>query len=78
MVVTPWPRPTLLFCRRRSEDSAAQRPTQLEGTVAVLMNLTFFRKLIRLVHPDRHQGGEDEKLANEVTAWLLEQRSRLR
>jgi hypothetical protein len=30
-----------------------------------------------LIHPDKHHGGEAESLANEMTRWLLEQRSRL-
>lgn len=31
-----------------------------------------FTKLLRLVHPDRHPG--QEKLATEMTQWLLSQR----
>jgi hypothetical protein len=41
------------------------------------MTETLWRQLLRLVHPDKHRGGEDERLANDLTRWLLEQRPRL-
>ncbi|HYK36952.1 hypothetical protein [Alloacidobacterium sp.] len=41
------------------------------------MSATIWRQLLRLVHPDKHHGGEDERLANDLTVWLLEQRPKL-
>jgi hypothetical protein len=37
-----------------------------------------WRKLMHLVHPDRHHASQNEDLANEMTKWLLEQRPRLK
>jgi hypothetical protein len=42
------------------------------------MTETVWRQLVRLVHPDKHHGGDDERLANDLTRWLLEQRPRLK
>jgi hypothetical protein len=43
----------------------------------VRMTDTVWRRLLLLIHPDKHHGGEAESLATEMTRWLLEQRSRL-
>ena len=49
---------------RRTRDGNAPAPATFSG---------YLRKLIQLCHPDKHAGSET---ANEVTAWLLSQRSR--
>jgi hypothetical protein len=36
-----------------------------------------WRKLLQLIHPDKHHGGQSQALANDMTRWLLEQRARL-
>ena len=43
----------------------------------VVMSDTIIRRLLLLVHPDKHHGGASEALATEMTRWLLEQRERL-
>jgi hypothetical protein len=42
------------------------------------MSAAIWRALLRLIHPDKHHGGEDERLAHDLTCWLLDQRSRLK
>jgi hypothetical protein len=53
----------------------APPPTPVIG---IEMTVTTWKQLLRLIHPDKHFGGEDEKLANTLTGWLLEQRPRLK
>jgi len=62
-------------CMSQSRSRAsAPEPVPVVG---IQITETIWKQLLRLIHPDRHHGGENEKLANEVTQWLLEQRSRL-
>jgi hypothetical protein len=42
------------------------------------MTETIWRQLLRLIHPDKHHGSADERLANDLTRWLLDQRPRLK
>lgn len=60
--------------QRPREQPPAPRPSRagIEMTEAV------WRQLLRLIHPDKHHGGADERLANDLTRWLIEQRARLK
>jgi hypothetical protein len=49
-----------------------------ESQAGIEMTQKMWRHLLRLVHPDKHHGGEDERLANEATRWLLEQKPHLK
>jgi hypothetical protein len=42
------------------------------------MSMAIWRQLLTLIHPDRHHGTPDEKLATALTQWLLDQRPRLK
>lgn len=66
---------THFLCRPCFGDAARRLKTAPEGKAESSITLDRVNQLIRLTHPDRH-GNSPE--ANEVTAWLLELRQRVR
>jgi hypothetical protein len=68
------------YCRARIGTSSSSRSTERRQTSAGAVEMTnaTWRKLMHLVHPDRHHASQNEDLANEMTKWLLEQRPRLK
>jgi hypothetical protein len=63
--------------RNRNAGYAPPRPAPPPPVTGIQIGETRWRLLVRLCHPDKHHGGADECLANDLTAWLLEQRPRL-
>ena len=61
-------------CMSQSRSRPVPEPSRVVG---IQITETIWKQLLRLIHPDRHHGGENEKLATGLTQWLLEQRSRL-
>jgi hypothetical protein len=64
-------------CGRQIGSEPPPRSDYRYRAPGVEMSETVWRKLMQLVHPDRHNDSLDEQLAAEMTRWLLEQRSRL-
>ena len=66
-----------LILIKRADDSATRAAAAREETVLAVEKLRreteMLRRLVRLCHPDRHDGSE---AANVATAWLLAQRDR--
>ena len=67
-----------LILIKRADDSATRAAAAREETVLAVEKLRreteMLRRLVRLCHPDRHDGSE---AANKATAWLLAQRNRM-
>jgi len=61
-------------CRPQTRAAAPEHALQ-DG---IQMSETIWRQLLRLIHPDKHHGTADERLANDLTGWLLDQRAHLK
>jgi hypothetical protein len=67
------------YCGRQLGGEASSPREYRSQPQGVEMTPEIWRRLLFLVHPDKHSSssGDVERLANEVTRWLLEQRDRL-
>lgn len=61
-------------CQGEAGPSTKPAPRPATG---IEMPMTVWKGLLRFVHPDKHHGTTDEKLANDLTSWLLEQKPKL-
>lgn len=61
-------------CADRSYNSGPVPTPPADG---IQMTTAIWKQLLRFTHPDKHHGTSDERLANDLTAWLIDQRSRL-
>lgn len=61
--------------RGREEYSRPAPPTPVMG---IEMTVATWKQLLFLIHPDRFHGTSNERLATDLTRWLIEQRSRLK
>lgn len=58
--------------------NCAPRPAPSLRGGGIAMTEATWRQLLRLIHPDKHHATADERLANDLTAWLIAQRPGLR
>src|SRR5271156_4326649 len=68
------------YCQRRFNSQPPPPPRFRAGAPpqGIEIDQATWKQLLKLTHPDKHHGGEDERLATTVTQWLLEQRPKLR